>query len=243
MAGKPEQKGLEIVQESDRRDNGFIDFTADMLMVLKNKNGDESIRNIRLKVLEVDEGGDKTLTIFDNPKDVKGTAFLTFSHKTEDDDQWLYLPALKRVKRISSSNKSGSFMGSEFSYEDVTSKEVEKYTYKWIRDEVSAGQDYFVVEYYPVDQRNSGYTRQITWIDKTEYRVWKIEYYDKKNSHLKTLTVSGYNQYLDKYWKATQYNMVNHQNRKSTSLTFSDYIFKVGLKESDFTKNALKRAR
>jgi outer membrane lipoprotein-sorting protein len=242
-AETPEQKGVEIVQEIERRDAGFNDFTADMLMVLTNKNGDESIRNIRLKVLEIDADGDKALTIFDDPKDVKGTAFLTFSHKIEDDDQWLYLPALKRVKRISSSNKSGSFMGSEFSYEDIASKEVEKYTYKWIRDEVLDGQDCFVVEYYPVDKTKSGYTRQITWIDKSEYRIWKIEYYDRKKAHLKTLTIAGYNQYLNKYWRAAEYNMVNHQNMKSTRLTFSEYHFGVGLNESDFTKNALKRVK
>ena len=126
----PEEQGLVIAREADRRDSGFGDFTANMRMVLKNRHGQESIRLIRIKTLEVADDGDKSLSIFDNPKDVKGTAFLTHSHKTGDDDQWLYLPALKRVKRISSRNKSGSFMGSEFSYEDIASQEVEKYTYR-----------------------------------------------------------------------------------------------------------------
>ena len=128
-AESPEEKGLAIAREADRRDTGFGDSTANLLMVLRNRHGQESVRNIRVRTLEVEGDGDKSLSIFDNPKDVKGTAFLTFGHKVGDDDQWLYLPALKRVKRISSRNKSGSFMGSEFAYEDISSPEVEKYTY------------------------------------------------------------------------------------------------------------------
>jgi len=242
-AETPEEKGLAIVEEMDRRGEGFQDSTADMIMTLKNKQGKESVREIRSRTLEVVDDGDKSLTIFDTPKDVKGTAFLSFTHKVGDDDQWLYLPALKRVKRISSRNKTGSFMGSEFSYEDMSSLVVEKYTYKWLRDEEYEGQDCFVVEFYPVDKKNSGYKRQVAWIDKAEYRVWKVEYYDRKDSHLKTMTVSGYQLYADKYWRPDETDMVNHQNGKSTHLQVSNYQFGVGLKESDFNKNALKRAK
>ena len=99
-AETPEEKGLAIAKEADRRDEGFGDSTSNMLMILKNRHGQESIRKIRTRTLEVKGDGDKSLSIFDNPRDVKGTAFLTFSHKKGDDDQWLYLPALKRVKRL-----------------------------------------------------------------------------------------------------------------------------------------------
>jgi outer membrane lipoprotein-sorting protein len=242
-AETPEEKGLAIALEADRRNDGFQDSTSNMLMTLKNRHGKESIRRIRVKTLEVRGDGDKSLTIFDNPRDVKGTAFLNFTHKVGDDDQWLYLPALKRVKRISSRNKSGSFMGSEFAYEDIASQEVEKYTHKWIRDETYEEKECFVIERYPVDKKNSGYTSQVSWIDIEEYRVFKVEYFDRKNSHLKTLTFKGYKKYIDKYWRADEMNMVNHQNGKTTRLEFSDYKFKTGLKDKDFTKNSLKRAR
>ena len=242
-AETPEVKGLGIAKEADTRDNGFQNFTADMLMTLKNRHGRESSRKIRIKTLEVENDGDKSLTIFDTPKDVKGTAFLNSTHTQGDDDQWLYLPALKRVKRISSRNKSGSFMGSEFSYEDISSQEVEKYTYKWLRDEVYEGRECFVSERYPVDKKNSGYSRQVTWMDKAEYRAWKVEYYDRKNFHLKTLTIGEYQQYLDKYWQPDEMNMVNHQTGKSTRLEFSNYRFRTGLNGSDFSKNSLKRVR
>ncbi|UCH81803.1 MAG: outer membrane lipoprotein-sorting protein [Nitrospiraceae bacterium] len=239
----PEEKGVAIAMEMDRRATGFRDVTAHMLMTLRDRHGRESIRKMRMKVLEVVGDGDKSLMVFDNPKDVKGTAFLNFTHKTGNDDQWLYLPALKRVKRISTRNKSGSFMGSEFAYEDISSLEVEKYTYKWVRDEEYNGMDCFIVEYYPVDRKYSGYTRQVSWIDKTEYRSHKVEYYDRKNSHLKTLTIKGYKKYIDRFWRADELNMVNHQTGKSTRLEFNDYKFQTGLNDRDFNKNSLKRVK
>ncbi|MHC4426372.1 MAG: outer membrane lipoprotein-sorting protein [Planctomycetota bacterium] len=242
-AQSPEEKGLAIAREADNRDNGFGDFTANMQMILMNKRGQKSERKIRNRTLEVKEDGDKSLTIFDTPRDVKGTAFLNFTHKAGDDDQWLYLPALKRVKRISSRNKSGSFVGSEFAYEDISSQEVEKYTYKWIRDETYEGRECFVVEYYPVDKKNSGYTKQVTWLDKKEYRVWKVEYFDRKNSLLKTLTSKDYRKYLDRYWRPDQMYMVNHQSGKSTRLIMSNFKFRTGLKDSDFSQNSLRRVR
>ncbi len=238
----PEEQGLEIAREVDRRDTGFHDFKATMTMLLRNKHGEESLRHMRTKALEVENDGDKTLIIFDRPRDVKGTALLSYSHKTGSDDQWLYLPALKRVKRIASRNKSGPFMGSEFAYEDLSSQEVEKYTYKYIRDEPLNGKDALVQERYPVDP-NSGYTRQVVWIDKAEYIPLKIEFYDRKQSLLKTLKFKDYKQYLDRFWRASEMFMQNHQTGKSTLLTWEDYKFRTGLKASNFGKNSLKRAR
>ncbi len=242
LAETPEEQGLAIAQEADKRDSGFADFTANLTMTLRNKQGEESLRDMRSKTLEVEDDGDKTLTIFDRPEDVKGTALLTFSHKQGSDDQWLFLPALKRVKRIASNNKSGPFMGSEFAYEDISSQEVEKYTYKYIKDEQLDGEDMFVFERYPVD-KNSGYTRQVVWMDKSDYRERKIDYYDRKKSLLKTLTFSDYKQYKDKFWRAEEMNMINHQTGKSTTLSWSNFEFSVGLNDREFDRNALKRAR
>lgn len=241
-AGTPEEKGLEIAAEAERRNDGFGDFTAEMVMTLKNRRGQESERIVRIKTLEVPGDGDKSISVFDNPRDVKGTGFLSYSHKAGDDDQWLYLPALKRVKRISSSNKSGSFIGSEFAYEDIASQELEKYRYRYLRDEVYDGMDCFVNELVPVHPK-SGYSRQVAYVDKEEYRTLKVDYYDRKGLLLKTLTLGGYEKYMGKYWRATKMYMVNHQNGKSTQLNFENYRFSTGLKDSDFNKNSLKRAR
>ena len=236
------KKGLAIAVEADKRDTGFSDFTASMVMELRNKQGDVSTRTIRLKTLEVIGDGDKSMSIFDRPADVKGTAFLTFSHAIDQDEQWLYLPALKRVKRINSKNKSGPFMGSEFAYEDLASQEVEKYTYKYLRDEELNGVDCFVIERFPAYE-HSGYTRQVAWVNKERYVAEKIEFFDRKNSLLKTLINKDYQQYLDQYWRANEMHMENHQTGKSTVLKWENYKFKTGLRDSDFNRNSLKRAR
>ena len=236
------EKGLAIAVEGDKRDTGFSDFTANMVMELRNKQGDVSTRTIRLKTLEVIGDGDKSMSIFDRPADVKGTAFLTFSHAKDQDEQWLYLPALKRVKRINSKNKSGPFMGSEFAYEDLASQEVEKYTYKYLRDEELNGVDCFVIERFPAYE-HSGYTRQVAWVNKEKYVAEKIEFFDRKNSLLKTLINKDYQQYLGQYWRANEMYMENHQTGKSTVLKWENYKFKTGLRDSDFNRNSLKRAR
>lgn len=241
-AATDEEKGLAISVEAKKRDTGWGDNSADMLMVLRNKQGQESVREIVSKTLEQLDDGDKSLTVFNKPRDVKGTAFLSFSHAIGNDEQWLYLPALKRVKRISSSNKSGPFMGSEFSFEDLSSFEIEKYTYKYLGDEELNGLNNFKVEQIPVDE-NSGYTRRIVWLDQDEYRIHKIEFYDRKNSLLKTLLFKDYHQYIEQYWRPSTSEMTNHQNGKSTILQWSNFKFNVGLKEKDFTRNTLKRVR
>ena len=237
-----EETGLKIAQDAQDREKGFGNFTAQQTMVLRNKHGQKSRRQLRVKVLEVSEDGDKSLFVFDEPRDVKGTALLIHAHRESADDQWLYLPALKRVKRISSSNQSGSFMGSEFAYEDLTPQAVEKFTYRYLRDEACGDLTCTVSERFPVDKK-SGYSRQVVWRDKDELRVWKVEYYDRKNSHLKTLTLENYAQYLDRYWRAGEMTMVNHLTGKSTVLTWTDFEFQIDLNDRDFTQTGLRRVR
>ncbi|WP_157494103.1 outer membrane lipoprotein-sorting protein [Fulvivirga imtechensis] len=237
----PEQKGLAIAEKADEVDRGFESSQVSLKMILTNKNGQESERLLENKTLELHEDGDKSLIVFNSPRDVEGTATLTFTHKTTSDDQWLYLPSIKRVKRISSDNKSGPFMGSEFAYEDLSSQEVEKYTYKFIKEDNLNGVSALVVERYPVDPK-SGYTRQVVWYNKDNYRIEKIDFYDRKNALLKTLDYNGYEQYLGKHWRASQMVMENHQTGKKTRLIFENYAFKTGISDQDFTQNSLVRA-
>ena len=241
-AETPEEKGLAIALAMESSDRGWKDQRASLVMILRNRRGQESRRALRISTLEVEGDGDKSLTVFDSPADVKGTAFLSFTHATEPDDQWLYLPALKRVKRISSRNKAGSFMGSEFAYEDISSQEVEKFGYRWLRDEVLDGRNTRVVEFHP-RYEHSGYTRQIVWIDSEILQILKTEYHDRKDALLKTLTVGDYREYDGRFWRPGVMHMVNHQTGKSTEIRWSDYQLGTGLDERDFNRNALKRAR
>lgn len=236
------QRGLEIAKMRKAVDKGWGDTQADMRMILRNAQGQESERKIRVKALEVENDGDKALTIFDQPRDVSGTAFLSFSKTVGADDQWIYLPALKRVKRINSRNKSGPFMGSEFAFEDMTSFEIEKYSFNYLGDETINGRDVHVVEQVPVDEY-SGYTRQKVWIDKEHYYGVKMEFYDRKDALLKTLELTDWRLHLDKFWRAYTSEMYNEQTGKSTLLIVDDFRFDTGLKERDFNSNKLRNAR
>jgi hypothetical protein len=239
----PVQRGLAIAQEADRRYCGYVDSSAVLSMILRNSGGQESRRNLRVQSLEVPGDGDKSLCLFDSPADVKGTALLTYTHKSQDDDQWLYLPALKRVKRIASSNKSGSFVGSEFAYEDLAGQQIEKYMYRHLRDEALDANACFVIERTAVDLKNSGYSRQQVWIDQAEYRTLKVEYYGRNGSLLKTLTLSGYRRLEDRFWRPTRMTMINHQTGKSTDLIWTELRLNAPLSPSDFLRENLERAR
>lgn len=244
-----ERKGQEIAREMERRDSGFGDSAAELEMILADRQGDTSRRALRITTLEepAPDHGDKSVVVFDHPRDIKGTALLTYTNILEPDDQWLYLPSLDRVKRISSANKSGPFVGSEFAYEDLLAQEVEKYRHRWLRDEPCPGPggdglDCFVLERIPLYE-GSGYTRQVVWVDQEAYRVIKVDYYDRKDSLLKTLEARDYRQYLDRYWRAGEMVMTNRQNGKSTTLGFDDYTFQKGVSAATFNPNRLARIR
>ncbi len=238
------KKGYDIAARSDRTDRGFSDSTVELSMVLRNAAGKESSRTLEIKTFEVqDENiGDRSLVVFDSPRDIKGTALLSHAQILDPDDQWLFLPALKRVKRISSTNKSGPFVGSEFAFEDFTATELNKYSYKWLRTEACGDMTCDVVERYP-QYENSGYTKQIAWIDQSVYQLRQLDFYDRKDSLLKTLTLEDYREYNDGIWRAHIFSMKNHQTEKSTELIYSDYQFKSGLTENDFVKGILKRVK
>jgi outer membrane lipoprotein-sorting protein len=237
----PEERGTALFQARHERNAGYKDYQVNLTMVLRNALGDESSRELRLAQLEVPDDGDKLLIVFETPKVIKGTALLSFGHKLEPDDQWLYLPAIKRVKRIASRNKSGPFLGSEFAFEDLASQEVEKYRYRYLRDEALEGVPCHVVERYPNDVY-SGYSRQIVWLDQAELRILQVHYFDRKESHLKTLSLENYQRYAGKFWKPARMYMENLQTGKSTELRWGEYAFNVGLvDERDFSTNSLKR--
>ncbi|WP_321393397.1 outer membrane lipoprotein-sorting protein [Emcibacter sp.] len=242
-----EEKGLAIAEEMDRRDLGFGDSVSELEMILTNRQGKTATRYLKIKALEVQdrELGDKSLVIFDRPPDVKGTVLLTHSKILEPDDQWIYFPALGqkgRIKRIDSRSKSGPFMGSEFSYEDMSSREVGKYNYKWLRDEACGQMTCHVVESYPLYE-GSGYTKIISWIDTGEYRVHKIEFFNRGGAHFKTLILSNYQKYLDKFWRAHDLYMVNNLTGKNTRLLMSRFEFRQGLEDRDFTRSRMATAK
>ncbi|MEZ5863058.1 MAG: outer membrane lipoprotein-sorting protein [Geminicoccaceae bacterium] len=245
LAQTPAEKGREIAERGAERAEGYSDSLAAGEMILRDAGGQESRRRFRSSSLEMADDGDRTLMVFEWPGDIEGTALLTHAHAEGDDDQWLYLPALKRVKRISSSNKSGSFVGSEFSYEDLVPAEVEKFTYLWLRDEpcpTDPALACHVYERHALDQ-SSGYSREVIWRDQDAYRIQRADYYDRRDALLKTLTADGYQLYDGQFWRPDSMLMQNLLTGKSTLMLWSDYRFSTGLTERDFTTRALERSR
>ncbi len=233
--------GLEIAREADRRDQGFADLTANITMIIK-QDGSQQQRELKFSALELNDDGEKRLFVFRHPADIKGTAVLNYSHIKGDDDQWIFLPAFKRVKRISSANKTTPFVGSEFAYEDLVSIEVPKYHYLYLGDEEIQGQSCFKVQFTP-SYENSGYSRQIVYLDKQYYRILKVDFFDHQNALFKTLTANGYKQYLGKYWRPDSLHMVNHRDNRQTIMQWQNIKMKNGLSQRDFTVMALKRSR
>ncbi len=239
-ASDAEARGLAIAQEAERRDAGWRDSTVKAVMLLKDRRGQTRERSLRMWMLEKPgNAGDKTLTIFDTPPDMKGTIFLAHAVAGRDDNLWLYLPSLKRVKRISSSNKTGAFFGSEFAYEDIAAQEIGKFTYRYLGDKPCGGLTCYVVERRPA-YANSGYSALVTFFGSKEYRVQRIEYMDRKGRQMKVLSLSGYRVYAGRYWRPARLLMENLKTGKSTVLTYSDYSFGTGLSDADFDPGRLR---
>jgi hypothetical protein len=145
-AASPEEQGLVVAREVKRRDMGFQDTRAEMRMVLIDPRGGEAVRDMHSQVLEgAADSGDKSILTFESPADIADTALLTYTELQDTDQQWLYLPALKRAKRIASKNRSGPFLGSEFAYEDLASFVVDKYGYRYIGENEVDGFDCYVI--------------------------------------------------------------------------------------------------
>ncbi|RMH20700.1 MAG: outer membrane lipoprotein-sorting protein [Acidobacteria bacterium] len=243
-AETPEEKGYAVAARAERSDRGFGSSEVSLEMVLRNRAGKEARRSLTIRTLEVpdEDAGDVSLVVFNSPPDVAGTGLLSHAKILEPDDQWLYLPALKRVKRISSVNKSGPFVGSEFAFEDFTASELGKFTYRYLGEEPCGELRCDVVERLPRYQ-HSGYSRQRAWIDREVYQVRKVEFYDRKGALLKTLTLDDYRRYDGGFWRPHRLSMTNHVSGKSTELLYGDYAFDRGLGPADFSRAALERLR
>ncbi len=234
------EQGRAIAQAADARLHGHGDMEAKLTMVLVSPRGETASRALRVKSREMG-GGERTLMIFDTPRDVAGTALLSQSQAQADDEQWLYLPALKRVKQIGARNKSGPFMASEFAFEDIATPYWQKYEHRYLRDEALDGLACQVLERRPLDA-NSGYSRQLVWIDRGQQLLRRIEFYDRAGRLLKTYTAHGFAQ-TQGQWRPAEMRMVNQLTGRQTRLLWADYRFGQGLAAEDFNQNALLRAK
>ena len=183
---------------------------------------------------------DKVLMIFRTPRDVAGTGYLSFSYDDDqDDDIWLYLPAMKRVRRITGSGKNDDFMGTDFTYEDMGSRNLNKDNFVLLGEETVDGEPCYLVEAKPKDGKDP-YGRRVIRVRKESYIITAVDYYDRQNRLLKELRVYGISR-IDGIWTAQKMEMTNVQNKHSTVIEMSDIRFNVPLDDSIFAVTNLER--
>lgn len=236
----------EIMQAVDDRDDGD-NRTADMKMVLIDKNGDERIRSIRS--FDKDKGEDKQrIMFFLSPADVKDTGFLTYDYDDydKDDDQWLYLPALRKSKRIASSDKSGSFMGSDFNYSDMTRRNLDDYDFKILKEDEVRGHKVWLIESKPRSREvieETGYEKSVVFVRQDNFVVVRAVNWVNEGNRLKYLDVEKLEK-IDGVWTTLAMSMTTKQGKVTlhkTNLYFDNVKYNQNLTEDMFSVRRLEK--
>jgi hypothetical protein len=235
-----------IMQQVNDRDDGD-NQTADLEMTLIDRSGNRRERSIRS--YRQRRGPDTfSVQVFASPADVKGTGFLTYDYNAsgKDDDQWLFLPALRKTKRIASTDKSGSFMGSDFNFSDLTEPDLEDYDYTLVKEEDVDGQRTWQIQAVPrraAVAENTGYARSMLWVRQDNHVVVRGVRWVHNSSRLKFLQAKRLEQ-IDGIWVVTELQMVTREGRNTvhaTLLRFNNVRFGQPLDESLFTVRQLEK--
>ncbi len=246
LLGAEELTARQIMERVDARDDGD-NSTEDLEMILIDKHGNERVR--RLRAYGRDQGKDEySILFFLSPADVKDTGFLTYDYDEpeRDDDQWLYLPALNRTKRLASSDKSGSFMGSDFSYADMTDRPLDHYQYTLMKETEVNGQPVWQIEATPITEHErdeTGYTKSVLFVRKDNYVVVRSVSWVKKGKRLKYFDVKTLEQ-IDGIWVETEMTMKTNKGKKTlhrTILRVKNVRFNQDLDPDLFTVRQLEK--
>ncbi|MBU8893781.1 MAG: outer membrane lipoprotein-sorting protein [Bacteroidales bacterium] len=230
--------GKQIVEKAYNRPTGD-DQTSDLTMTLINKSGNQRVRKIKQFTKDLGEV-EKSIMFFLSPADVKNTSFMSWSYDSDkSDDQWIYLPALKKTKRISSDSKSDYFMGSDFTYDDLGDRKLEDDTHKLLREETIEDKECYVVESVSKDE-DYMYTKTITWIIKDNFIGLKKEFYDEDEDLLKILSIKKYEE-ISGLLIITNSEMKNVQKNHKTSMVLNNVQVNIGISVSKFTERMMMR--
>lgn len=213
-----EMTGREIMDKQKSLHKSQSEFELQK-MILVDKGGEKETRELRRYAKEVELDVNQTLIAFLAPSDIKGTALLTWQHKSADDDQWLYLPAQGRMQRIAKGGKKNYFMGTDFTYEDLESEELDDYQYNVLREEDFEGTPCYVLEAIPATdlvKKESSYSKRLFWVSKDKFTTLKIEFYDRFAKHIKTQTNHDWENVAGTLWRPKKVLMVNHKNSHKT---------------------------
>lgn len=237
---------LEVVQKVNEREDG-LSVVRDLKMELIDKRGKQRVRETSSYRKYYGEDK-KSVIYYKTPKRLSGTGFLTFDNKTKDDEQWLYLPSLRKVRRVSSANRGDWFLGTDFSYEDIkkeTKISTGDFDFKILEESQENGHSFYVLESIPKSKaivKELGYSKIISWIDKDISIARKAVFYDERGGLLKTLLNQDIRK-VDDIWTIHHLQMKNHQNKHESNFYFTNVDYKKEVKDSSFTKASLKRRR
>lgn len=238
------ERGRAIAEEAWARGNGFGSLRAEVEMTIITRSGQQASRRLEIALLEGEGEASKALTRVEAPRDVAGTALLTHTSVDGDQQQWLYLPAASRTRRISSENRSGSFMGSEFSFDDFGAQPPSRYTFAYLREDTLEGTPCHVIERHPRSGRQG---HEIAWLDKDRLLLQRVEYYDANGDKTRVLSVNGYERYEgadgESYWRASTLRMDNARTDAASVLRWEGIELGAGLDARDFEVAALSRRR
>lgn len=243
-----ELSGREIMQKNFQAAK-VPHLTNESTMTLTNEKGQQRVRKMRSVSVLQPNGIDTTLLIrFLFPGDVQGTGYLQIQHSEADDDMWIYLPALKKVRRLVANNKKDSFVGSDFSYGDILLPVVDTYRHRVLKSDVLDGEDCYVIESIPANediQKDYGYSKWIAWIRKNNFMEKKAEYYDGSGRLLKTQHIPAVKEVDTKAhkWWALKREVVNHQTGHRTELMFDALDADKPVSEDFFTTRYLEREK
>ena len=213
-------------------------------LTLIDKKGKERNREISSYTMK-DGSTDKTVLVFKTPKDVAGISYLSYDYpdkadgSTVDSDSWIYLPAMKKIRRVSGSSKDDDFQGTDFTYDDIGTRSLSKDNFAILGEEKVDGSDCWILEAKAKDSK-AKVSRRVTWVDKKTYVVRKGEYYDKQNKLQKTLTCENIKQ-VKGYWTTQKMTMTNVQTNHKTVYEIKDLKYDEKVNESFFTVSALER--
>lgn len=229
--------GAEVMDEVYKRPSGD-NMQATLNMTITNSRGSTRERSI-VQFRQDDGTIEKKIMFFTAPADVKNTSFLSYSYSDgKDDDQWIYLPALGRVRRIASDKSNESFMGSDFTYDDMGARHPDEDIHTILREEQIDGWDCYVVESVPV-KPNDDYAKTISWVIKDEWIGLKKEFLDSKNSVVRELSIDEYEK-IDGIWVITDMTMSNLEKNSSTRITMNEVSFDNNLRDSFFSERQMK---
>ncbi|NQT62458.1 MAG: outer membrane lipoprotein-sorting protein [Candidatus Marinimicrobia bacterium] len=229
--------GLEITQKVYNRPVSKT-MEAKLSMTLENSRGDQRVREINQFTKEFGTV-EKKLMVFLKPNDVKNTTFMNWSFEDGSEDQWIYLPALKKIKRISSDSDSDYFMGSDFTYDDLGDRHPKEDTHTLLGEEIIDGHDCYIVESIPVDEEYM-YSKTVTWIIKNKWIGYKKEFYDEDEDLLKRLSLVQYDEY-DSVIVLTEVKMNNIQTDHSTIMKLTEVEVNKAIADNMFTERMMKR--